>query len=726
MTFRRFGRSHHLRIRTVDDLRAAVELDRAHWVATSAPAGAFNCDPAFLAALDADGDGRILHHELAGAIQWTLGMLRDPSGLVERSTSLRLDVVNADEGQGRRIIDSARRILHRLGRADGESVSLADVRHIRAEVEARPVSEAGVVLPEAFEDAEVGRFADGVISTVGGADHPGGTPGVSAAKLDEFLSLAAGHLEWRATGEIPPGQQSTDVMPLGADTPSAAAAYRAVRDKVDQYFAQCVAVSYDPRTAGRIRPGDAELGELDFDDPGAIDAFLADSPLASPRGDGVLDFEGEINPHYAASLDALRRKVVEPLLGDSVPVLSREQWKRVEALLTPHEAWSAGKVGAAVERLGADTLRRYVEGPFAGRVRERIARSAETAFVLDNIRLTEKLILCQANLIDFANNFVSFPHVYETGRRAMFELGTLVMDGRHYNLAVRVDSRAEHVAVASNGTMFLLYVEVVPPGGAGRYEAVVPVTSGGKGNLFVGKRGVFRDVAGRELDARVVQIVENPISVAEALWSPFRRIGRLLSGKIEALGSAAERKFEERATTAVQRVESAAETPQAPEPAPPSGTSRGLMAGGLLMGGGVALAALGSAIAYIAKTVSTVHWWQIVAVIGGVILAVMLPVSVVAILKLRRRDLSAILEGAGWAINARMRLTWSQSRYFTRRPRYPKGARGVRRHGWRWLIAAVVLAGAIYAVAWYATRSPSSPAEDATTADTQPSAAGDS
>lgn len=720
MTFRRFGRSHHLRIRTVEDLRAAAELDRAHWVATSAPAAAFNCDPAFLAALDGDGDGRILHHELAGAIQWTLGLLRNPSGLVERSTSLRLDGVNADDGQGRRIIDSARRILHRLGRADDQSVSLADVRRIKADVEARPVSEAGVVLPDAFEDEDVRRFAGDVIGTVGGADHPGGSPGVSAAKLDEFLSLAAGHLEWRAKGEIPPGRDSTDVMPLGADTPSAAAVYRAVRDKVDQYFAQCVAVSYDSRAADRIRPGDAELSELDFDDPGAIDAFLAGAPLAPPRGDGVLDFAGEINPHYAASVDALRRTVVEPLLGDGVPAMSHEQWKRVQALLAPHEAWSAGKVGGRVEPLGAEILRRYVDGRFAERVRERIARSAETAFVLDNIRLTEKLILCQANLIDFANNFVSFPHLYETDRRAMFELGTLVMDGRHYNLAVRVDSRAEHVTVASNGTMFLLYVEIVPPGGAGRYEAVVPVTSGGKGNLFVGKRGVFRDVAGRELDARVVQIVENPISIAEALWSPFQRIGRLLSGKIESLGSSAERKFEERTTTAVQRVESAAEAPQTPEPAPPSGASRGLMAGGLLMGGGVALAALGSAIAYIARTVSTVHWWQVAAVIGGVILAVMLPVSVVAILKLRRRDLSAILEGAGWAINARMRLTWGQSRYFTRRPRYPKGSRGVRRHVWRWLIVAAVLAGVIYAVAWYATRPSSPPAEDPTAAETRP------
>ena len=71
------------------------------------------------------------------------------------------------------------------------------------------------------------------------------------------------------------------------------------------------------------------------------------------------------------------------------------------------------------------------------------------------------------------------------------------------------------------------------------------------------------------------------------------------------------------------------------------------------MGGGVALAALGSAFAYIAKSLSDVKSILIIlAVIAVAILAVIVPTSIVAMVKLRRRDLSAILAGSGWAIPA--------------------------------------------------------------------------
>ena len=63
--------------------------------------------------------------------------------------------------------------------------------------------------------------------------------------------------------------------------------------------------------------------------------------------------------------------------------------------------------------------------------------------------------------------------------------------------------------------------------------------------------------------------------------------------------------------------------------------------------------------------------------VAAAVLAVMMPVSAMAVAKLRKRDLSAILEGCGWAINARMRLTFAQGRMFTETPAYPDGARGV-------------------------------------------------
>jgi hypothetical protein len=218
-----------------------------------------------------------------------------------------------------------------------------------------------------------------------------------------------------------------------------------------------------------------------------------------------------------------------------------------------------------------------------------------------------------------------------------------------------------------------------------KYEVAVPVTSGGKGNLCVGKRGVFIDVQGRELDARTVQIIENPISISEALVSPFQRLGRLLTGKIEAMAAAAEKKLDKTATVAADQLQKGAAPAQAGAPA------GGLLAGGLLMGGGVAVAALASAVAFVVKTLHDVPPWKILVGVAAAILAVIVPTSAIGLIRLRRRDLSAILEGSGWAINSRMRLTLRQGRFFTQRPAFPKGAGGVRRTRW-WLIAILIVA----------------------------------
>lgn len=118
------------------------------------------------------------------------------------------------------------------------------------------------------------------------------------------------------------------------------------------------------------------------------------------------------------------------------------------------------------------------------------------------------------------------------------------------------------------------------------------------------------------------------------------------------------------------------------------------------MGAGVAVAALGSALAYITKTLAQTHWLAIVIGVLAAILLVMLPTLIVASLKLRRRDLSAILEGSGWAINARMRLTTKQGRFFTERPRYPARASGIFRLPWRWVVAVVLIVLGTWAVAW--------------------------
>ncbi|NQT19400.1 MAG: hypothetical protein HQ592_06825 [Planctomycetes bacterium] len=684
-TFRRYGRSYHLKIDTAEDLERVAELDEAHWVATNAPISTINCDATFLKLLDTDANGRIMCHEVSAGVRWLLGVLRDRTGIAERSQTLRLDALDTTGQESARIAGAARKILASIGLHDTTEITLDQVRKIKAKVESTPVSEAGVVLPEAGKDDEIKQFIADIISTVGGTPHPSGAQGVSEAQLEQFLKKAAAYLEWHERGQIPTGQDKTDIMPFGTETPSAYAALTSVRGKIDQYFAQCEAAAFDESLVQRMGWTETELEGLDFDDPAVIEEVLRKAPLTRARPSRELSFDDQINPCYAKSLDEFRGQVAGPVLGEPVATLTAAQWRQVKAAFAAHKAWAESEPQTDVEKLGLEKLRACLDERFAATVRALAAASAETAFVLDNIRLTEKLILYQAEMIDFANNFVSFPYLYNAANRAMFEMGTLVMDGRRFNLAVRVENRAQHDAVAKSSNIYVLYAEVAPANGT-KYEVAVPATSGGKGNLCVGKRGVFRDIHGKESDAVVVQIIDNPVALREALVSPFIRLGRLVTGKIESITSSAEKEFDSQASVAMDRVASAPGTAQ----------KQGIAASGgmQLMGAGVALAAVGSAVAYIAKTVGETvekNPWHIVAAVAGAALLVMLPTCIVAYLKLRKRDLSAILEGAGWGINARMRLTGAQGRFFTKRPRYPKGARGVHYFLWRGLIVIALL-----------------------------------
>jgi hypothetical protein len=661
MTFKRYGRSRHLHIATAGDLGRIADLDEAHWAATNAPISTINCDSTFLELIDADCNSRIMCHELRNAITWTLGMLRDCSGLESASDALKLDAINTDSPEGLRIVNAAARILERLNERDTGQITLQQVREIKTRVESTPVSEAGVLLPEASDDPAIRAFIADAIDVTRGAAHPSGKNGLGPTQLEAFISSARTWLEWCDRSVIPADAATTDIMPLGPKTPTVYDIFAAVRGKIDQYFVQCQAAALDKRFVQHMGWTESELAELDFDDPATLRHVLVKAPLARARADITLHFDDPINPHYRQLLQRFRTEVAACILESNDPELSAQQWCRIKDMFEAHQEWEAAKPEDPIESLGVEKIKAYLSSEYAATVRALMDNRAATAFDLDNIRLIEKLVLFQVNLLNFANNFVSFPHLYDPNRRAMFEAGTLIIDSRRFCLAVDVSNRQAHAKIARTSSMFVLYVEVIPgAANSEKYEVAIPVTAGNRGNLCLSKRGLFVDTDGNECDARVVEIIENPISLREAFVAPFVRIGRLLTGKIESLTTKAEKKLDVDTTRAVSQITADDAQASAPKPSAPSG--------GMLMGAGVAVAALGSALAYITKTLADTSWLAIAIGLLAAVLAVLLPTLTVAVLKLRKRDLSAILEGSGWGINARMRLTWKMAKFFSQRP----------------------------------------------------------
>ena len=688
--FQRFGKAYHLKIESAADLFRIMELDEAFWVATTAPITTINADAVFLRSLDSDRDGRVRAAELITDIRWLAATLENRDNIDRGGAEIRLaDVADGSE-DGRKIRASIQKIVQEKAGDENRAVSLPEVRRIIEREKEAEFSDAGIMLPGDVSDPKISTFMTDILATVGGVVHPSGKKGVDSKQLEKFLEEARAYLNWITQTELPDERESR-IRPHEEASARAYKFFSALAPKIDHYFALCDAAHLDPEIVSQVKMNEMQLKEIDYTNTQAVEKFLRDAPLALPRADRVLDFKNTINPFYADTLEKFRVEALPQVFQKAPKVLTKADWEIFKKELGPYHQWFDSRPDVSVGKLGNVRLREYIENPvYVRELRQRIEDSQKSAFVIDNLRLLEKLILYQANLLEFANSFVSFPHLYHPIERALFEMGTLVMDGRHFTLCVKVPDRAQHAKFSNASNMFVLYLEVIDEAKK-LYEIAVPVTAGGKGNLQENKWGIFKHINGREYHARVVQIVENPISFSEAVAAPFIRLGHAISAKLEEMSTKASEKLDTTGSKAVTELtklpEKSIAAPAAPEK--PSG--------GMVAGGGIAIAAIGSSMAFITKTLAGLSWMAILGSLFVILMAVLVPTAIVAFLKLRKRDLSSILEGASWGTNARMRLTLDQAKTFTHYPAFPPGSKGIsRRRWWVWLIVFGVIVAAAY------------------------------
>ena len=57
---------------------------------------------------------------------------------------------------------------------------------------------------------------------------------------------------------------------------------------------------------------------------------------------------------------------------------------------------------------------------------------------------------------------------------------------------------------------------------------------------MVGRNGIFYDRKGRDWDATITKIVDNPISLRQAFWSPYKKFVRMIEEQVAKRAAAAE------------------------------------------------------------------------------------------------------------------------------------------------------------------------------------------
>ena len=678
IVFQNYGGIHQLRLESAEDLASIHQLHPARWAATSVQIESLQCDPAFLEYLNQDGSGTIRAEHLRAAVRWIFRMMANGDRMAAASDVLRLADLDTSHEEGRKLKEAAIHILGQLNVNELDEISLEQVRLFRNTYGMTSPNGDGVLPPQHVSDPAAAQLANDVLERMGSTKDISGADGINEGHLCQFLDGARKYLAWKARAE---DDGAAGILPWGDDTAAAVKLTSEFDAKIEQFFWQCDLVKLDARTAERLCLSEEDLQKLDGSDLRAMERQLAQAPLQTPNAEGVLNLQGPINPYYQDQMDELQNRVLARAQPDSHESLTRIGWQQVKSIFEPYCAWQAEKPSDGVGELSETTLKEYLDGPAQKKLLQLLLEDLAVKAEVKQVSDLEKLILYQRWLLELANNFVSFSALYDPSRRALFELGNLIIDGRELAFTMKVRNRAEHKKIAQASKMFLVYAEITVSQEQGRsFEIAAALTAGGQGAIEIGKRGIFYDLQGKEWDARVVDMVENPISLWEAIKSPFVKTQRLLSEKVAAFAgtrAGALEKATTEITTKMEKGEALQQPAQVPSAgaAPPSGSGMRDM----LLFGGIAFAAIGSSLVYLIKTLTDIGLLNAGLALVSLVLVVILFSALSGWSKLRKRDMSALLEACGWAVNFRMYMTRRLGHLFSHTPRLPEGARKERR-----------------------------------------------
>ena len=635
--FFRTGGLDQVALTTGADLLALEHLDQKLWVALACPVKGLELDEKTLALIDTDGDGRIRVPELLAAITWSAAHLNDVGTLLAGTDGLPLAALNLNTPEGRAVHASAKQILANLGKKNATTITIAESADTAKIFAASPLNGDGVIPPEAAAEAATKQLITDMIACTGGTADRTGSLGVTAADIEKFFVALADYAAWATSGA------AAAVLPLGDQTSAASAATAAVRAKIDDFFARCRLAAFDARALGALNRSETEFLAIAAKELTLSAAEVAGFPLARIEAGRTLPLLDGVNPAWSAALATLHATAVTPIFGAAKTTLTAAEWADLQARFTAHEAWAAAKAGAACEKLGLARAQEILASKGGDALATLLAEDLSLAPQFAAIAGVERLARFHRDLRSLLHNFVNFADFYSRDRWAVFQAGTLFLDSRSTEFCVRIDA-PNPFAVMSKA--YIAYCSCTRAG-CPPMNLAACFTQGDSDYLFVGRHGVFYDRAGRDWDAVITGIVDNPISIRQAFWSPYKKFLRMIEEQVAKRAAAAEAASNARLATAAEKTANA----DAFKGEPPKKVDVGAVAAI-----GVAISGAVTAITLILGYVFALKFWQYPLVLVGLVLVISAPSMLIAWLKLRQRTLGPLLEGNGWAVNGRVKI----------------------------------------------------------------------
>jgi hypothetical protein len=503
------------------------------------------------------------------------------------------------------------------------------------------------------------------------------------------------HSDWwkQAEGDI-------NILPLGEATAAAFAAVKAVRAKVDDFFARCRLAEFDARAVAALNRPESEYVALATKELTVNTAEIASLPLAQIAAGKALPLVEGVNPAWAVALAALQTAAVKPLLGERNSI-SESDWAALNGKLAPFEAWSAAKVGAAVEKLGVKRVREILAGDAKAKITALIAKDKALEPEANAISAVEKLARYHRDLHALCLNFVSFKNFYSREIPAIFQAGRLYLDQRACDLCLTVEDAGKHSVMAALAGSYLAYCDCVRKATGEQIQIVAAFTDGDSDNLMAGRNGIFYDRKGRDWDATVTKLIDNPISIRQAFWLPYKKLVRMIEEQIAKRAAAAD------AASTAQLQDAAAVTVGAAQPAQPKKMDLGTIA--LLTTAFTAIAGIITTIVSHLGGIFLLPVQMAIPAFFGIFLGIILLISgpsmILAYIKLRKRNLAPLLDANGWAVNAKAVINVPLGRSLTQVAQLPPGSQrdlvdpfAAKKSPWVITTILVLLLVAIYVV----------------------------
>ena len=681
--FSSVGGSVRVKILSGEDIRNLYQLDRKMWTVLSCPTEGLEFDAKSLKMIDVDGDGRIRVDEVIKTSQWLTRVIRDADLLLKEADALKLEDFNADDPDGARLQASARQILKNLG-LEKDEISLEDTADNVKIFAGTQFNGDGIITPASASDEATSQLIETIAGIASAVDRSG-VAGITADHIEAFYTACADFEAWQKAG-------TKDVFPFGDKTADALSAVEAVKDKVADYFMRCKLIGFEAALSPAVDVNVDQIAGIDGNLAAAADQ-IGLQPLAKPHADGKLDFKA-VNPAWKGAMEA-----VATLTGIGKDPVTEADWAGLLGKFAPYTAWLGDKKGAQVEGLGLDVVKAILKEDKKAALLELVEKDkAEEANAL-SIEEVDKVLRLNKHFFRFLNNYVVLADFYDPDRKAVFQAGTLYIDQRSTELCVKVAGPAPEISSLSG--MYILYCACTSEKLGKSFNIAAVLTDGDVDGLREGKNAVFYDRDGNDYTAKVIAIVDNPISVRQAFWAPYKKVARWINDKIDK--SAAEKNDKAMADLTAKADTATSVKPEGDgKEAAAAVTSSFDIAkfAGIFAAIGMAIGFIGQFLVKLVEGVADTKWWVILLVIAGIMLLISGPSMFIAWRKLRKRDLGPVLNANGWAVNAQSLVNVKFGKTLTSLARFPKltavdpAARARRNRRWILSILALLIIAA--------------------------------